>query len=72
MKLRLLPPLWIVCVPLFSVGLVPHPAVAAATSAVACGRGGLRHATRGYDEKRCGRDGSEEGSVPQQHTTPLL
>src|SRR5687768_944444 len=31
MKLRLLPPLWIVCVPLDSAGLFPQPAVPLAT-----------------------------------------
>ncbi len=30
MKLRLFPPLWMVCVPLFSPGALPQPAVVAA------------------------------------------
>src|SRR5688500_13694620 len=34
MKLRLLPPLWIVWVPLFSPGALPQPAVVAAAAEV--------------------------------------
>jgi hypothetical protein len=33
MKLRLWPPLWMVCVPLRSVGVLPQPAVVAADAA---------------------------------------